>query len=290
MTPRTRRLREGETQASENEPSPGRATMPGTCHGAVMKTSLCLLLAALFLPRAADAACSHPLRVGFDRDDVESQGDPHFLRPTRDEFWIRAILEEAGCTLASVQGTISGNRRLELLASGELDLLGAASRRPEREKYAYFSLPYRTERALLFSRSGVVNTKPPTLERLLAERRVLIVPSAGWYGPDFGSLRKQFAQAGLLVEYRSPEQALRQLRARRGDYILAQDAFADYFSADKEPPMAADAIEIYAAPTHLMLSKRSITPADLEALNAAILRLQKRRYTPNLITSQRLAP
>jgi len=83
-----------------------------------------------------------------------------YLSPTG-EIWgfdiqlARTISERAGCRIEFERD--SWTALLEKIASGEIDFIGGATATPEREAFALFSDPYRSEDFALYVRSGDVS-------------------------------------------------------------------------------------------------------------------------------------
>ncbi|MBI2380377.1 MAG: ABC transporter substrate-binding protein [Gammaproteobacteria bacterium] len=235
-------------------------------------------LLSLALPAlAAEAPCrrsfhyvdSPPLGNG-DRDQDHAY----------DDAWLHAILKESGCELAVERRRISAQRMHDLLERGEVDVLAQASYLPERARYAYFSEAYRNERVWLYvRRKAKEDLLGLSLTDIAARKLTLLVPSAGWFGPEFAALRPQLARMGLLVEYRDSAQAAGQFDGGRADLILASDNFGFQFEAQM-PNVLRQERPIYENPVHLMLSRQSTTPEDVARLNRAIQRLRARGYEP----------
>jgi polar amino acid transport system substrate-binding protein len=81
----------------------------------------------------------------------------HYLTPTG-EIWgfdvqlARTITERAGCKIDFERDSWSA--LLVKIASGEIDFISGATATPEREAFALFSEPYRSEDFALYVRSG----------------------------------------------------------------------------------------------------------------------------------------
>lgn len=236
--------------------------------------SLGLLLA---LPGvAAEAACSRALRTHFEAVQLPKGVSARPDRLSRDWRWLLAISRLAGCPLALADSKVSAARKHDMLRKGEQDLMISASYLPQRERYAYFSQPYRLEQIRLYvRRSDAAKLRSVRSLQDLLDRPelVLLAPAAGWFGPDYARLKPQFHQAGRLLISRNSSQALQQLEAGRGDVLMTTDVLLDWLNELPSKNVVALPAVIHEAPVHIMLSKASLTPADVGVLNNAILKL-----------------
>lgn len=238
----------------------------------------CLLLGSLLLQLAplSHAACSRPLRA--PRDAMETHDTR--IQYTRDWYWLVAIADAAGCKLEVVPEQTQIQRRLELFERGELDVIAGASRRPDRETYAYFSHVYREEKIRLFARLDKTLPSVRNLEDVLAKKLILIAPSSGWMGPDFERLRPEFLKAGRLLEYRRIAQGVVQLQSERGDLLLGSDALTDIVDIDARVPLRALPFVVHEESAHLMLNRKTLSDDDLSTIDNAIDQLRRDGFQP----------
>ncbi len=190
---------------------------------------------------------------------------------------VDAIMNEAKCTLVFSDG-VSRLRRDLLFSQGQVDLMLAASNTPERQAIARFSAPYRMEVVRLFA-------TPDNLPRYdgiksfddivrLGER--LLVPSGGWYGPDFAGAEPKLQARGQLTTYKSFDQGLKMLVAGRGGLIMGDFLGLNKSATTTGVAIAPLALVVLRAPVHLMLNRATISEAELQRINAAIGRLEAR--------------
>ncbi|WP_460533746.1 substrate-binding periplasmic protein [Chitinimonas naiadis] len=238
------------------------------------RTCLIMLLLVAALPTWA--ACSRVLRVPFEQWRPYAYRDVAGQPAGMEIELLQRIAQEAGCKL-SFQYDIPRKRRLLMFQQGELDVLLAASDTPARRAYAWFSLPYREEEVVPFalpadsSVHGLVS-----LDMVLAARLALIVPSDGWYGARYAHLLDEFDRAGLLTRYESYEQAARQLGGGRGQLVIGDRyALLDAARLVGVGRLVQLPFHVNRDVVHLMLSKRSLQPGDLTAIDAAIRRLEQ---------------
>lgn len=240
------------------------------------------LLPLLCLALAGPAPAESPCERGYRIQRAPAQVGSVAPALTEDERWQDAILREAGCRwrLLAAGEAQSVDRLHVLIRDGSLDLRAQASALPEREAYAYFTIPYRTERVRLYAHrrhAGLLTGLK--LADVAQTQKPLLAQAQGWFGPEFASLKPDLARAGLLVEFKSAEQAASLIRADRGTVLLATDSMAGML-LDRRVDLVRQEAPVYENPVSLMLSRATHAPADVERLNAAIRRLTARGFVP----------
>jgi polar amino acid transport system substrate-binding protein len=147
-------------------------------------------------PRTTDVSCQ--LTMGWDPWEPYHYMDPKGQHQGLDFELVRAIAAEGGCRIDFERD--SWANLLAKIRTGEIDLISGATLTPEREEYAWFSQPYRTERFALFVRSGDANRfTGDTLKALLAQGMRVGVTDAYIYGPAVQALQDDPAYAGQFV-------------------------------------------------------------------------------------------
>lgn len=105
----------------------------------------CILFLLLFAVGSdVVLACKTPLRsVSKTVDDNE-------------ERFTRKVLAKAGCEIAKVKFPVhvTLERRMSLLEQGKIDIIIGVNRRPEREFYAHFTIPFAEEKVRLWAIKG----------------------------------------------------------------------------------------------------------------------------------------
>jgi polar amino acid transport system substrate-binding protein len=235
------------------------------------------LVAALAASAALDAAaaCSKPLVMATEPWPPYVITDPGKTGGLDIEL-AQAVTREAGCQLV-VSDAIPTVRRMILFQRGSFDLMLAASDIPERRGFARFTLPYRHETVGLFtlsSRAGSMRALAG-LEGLAGSRHKILVPRIGWYGERFAALRPQFVRQARLYDYGTLAQGMQMLKAGRADLLMADQAAVAYAARHAGIQVERLPLVVYSAPVSFMLSKASTVPADVEALDGAIARLEK---------------
>lgn len=225
---------------------------------------------------AAHGACSHTIRVGWSHWPPYSMQNAKGQVEGLDIELVQRIAKEAGCALA-ISGDVPPKRQLAQIKLGEQDLQFAASITPEREEFAYFSPSYRSEVMVLFTTQGRGKDIDLKDMRLLAQRDwTLIAPFQGWYGEAYAAISPTLDKETRLTTYKTTEQGLDQLSAKRGDLLLG-DLYSFLHVARQRNMPQPDVLPVPVNDdaVSLMFSKKSMEPGDVEAFNRAIDKLKK---------------
>jgi polar amino acid transport system substrate-binding protein len=188
----------------------------------------------------------------------------------------QAIVKEAGCTVQLLPELPTARRQREF-EHGGIDLLLAASDTAERRKYARFSIAYRYETVGVFTTTGKLAGYRGigSFDALVRNKLPLLAPKVGWYGQAYARAQPELAQSGRLSTFLSFQQGVRMLDAGRADLILGDTAALRHEAREQGVAISALPFTVRRAPVHLMLNKHSTTQAELDMLNAAILRLER---------------
>lgn len=231
------------------------------------------LLYATALPAQA-APCQ--LKIALEQWPPYVYSKPNSAPTGLDLELAQAIFREAACILQLLP-ELPTARRQRQFEQGALDVLLAASDTAERRKIARFSIPYRTETVGVFVRSEHLPRyrRLRSLDGLLAMQASLLAPKVGWYGTAYAKLQPQLLAAGHLSTFLNFQQGIRMLEAGRADLILGDSAALRYEARELGLAISPLPVSVLRAPVHLMLNKNTTTEAELELLNAAIMRLEK---------------
>ncbi|WP_295993669.1 ABC transporter substrate-binding protein [Rugamonas sp.] len=241
-------------------------------------TTLCACAAILF------GAVSVPASAGCDKTLSISSSDyaPYIYRDPAGKWsgldveLMQAIFKAAGCTYTFAP-LVAPKRMVDMVSSGETDVLLAASESEERRRANYFGLAYRHESVSLVGLAGKVGGYRDIRAFAALRRRGvrLLVPNAGWYGDDYASALPALRDANLAVEFTYFDQGIRMLAAGRGKLMMS-DTGAMFAAARKEG-VAIEALPftVIDAPVHMMFSKASVSEHDVKQLDAATARLEK---------------
>jgi polar amino acid transport system substrate-binding protein len=245
----------------------------------VQDTLLNFLQSALF----AFALCASQGAIACEMEHVYEDWPPYIYHDAAgvlrglDIELVSAIFKEAGCTLLT-HAQIPSVRRDLLFKQGKIRLILGASDIPERRAYARFSVAYRYESIGLFS----APSKYAQYARLRDFKQIeqspvtLLVPSVGWYGPSYAQALAPLKAQQRLRPFGTLDQAVRMFALGRADLIMGDAAGIVHLAAQAKVEVKALPYVVSAAPVHLMLSRAGTTDADLERIDAAIVRLEKR--------------
>ncbi|CUS48472.1 MAG: ABC-type uptake system substrate-binding component [Idiomarinaceae bacterium HL-53] len=213
------------------------------------------------------------LTLGYDAWEPYQYKDiGHEVRGVDIEL-AEAVLEHMNCDLEFVQATwLDLLRGLEI---GEIDMLVGASKTPERERYAWFSTNYRDEQFVLFVREGELHRyrEMNTVETFLNEGYRLGVVNQYYYGDPVQTLTSTDAFSDQVRGAIISELNMARLIDQDVDGVLEDElvglsmirrkGFAEYVTPSH--------IEVGASPVYAMFSKETVTEAQVEAFNAALV-------------------
>lgn len=225
------------------------------------------------------SACS--LKVGWEEwkpyifEETGRITDPEYRH-------LMTYAEKADCQIEWVYAPWA--RALKLLANEELDLLYAAGKTAEREGYAQFSQPYRTEAIwLAISDTG----DDPTVDEISLEdwlTKMVILEGASrlgvirgsYYGEAVSDIKSKF-DVPLLYEVSDDLQLIDMLRRNRISGYLIEAGLADYHQ-DKtaETLRFYRLIEQTGDPLHYMFSKG----VEIEIINRFNAAISQNHNTP----------
>lgn len=233
-------------------------------------------LLACWLGGAA-AGCSAPIVLATGQLEPYGYFDAQKRYVGMDADMIRAIVAEAGCTLGYLP-LMPDKRNLTLFEQGKVGMLAGASRTPARQKWAWFSVAYRTETIGLFSVADARAPEPALRSLADVVRRpvTLLAPRAGWYGAEYERHKPALQGARRLYQFDNLAQGVRMLAARRAHYMLGDAAGVEHAAARLGVQVRPLPFWLVQAPVHLMLSRATLTAADVALIDAAIVRLQQR--------------
>lgn len=206
-------------------------------------------------------ACEHPYRTLAEPD---SEGKPVGIET------LQKVMDLLHCQLTITVRASSHDRRMQLVRDGEIDVLAEASIRPERALFAWFSHPYRNENTYFYVRNvELKNYAALTLADISKRRIRVLIPAAGWYGPEIDALRPQWEQQKLLRSYGTILEALREMRMLRADVMIGTDlAYDAEFSRGGEITRLKN--KLYSNPVVFLLSKKNLTANDVADFDRAL--------------------
>jgi polar amino acid transport system substrate-binding protein len=186
-----------------------------------------------------------------------------------------AIMAEAKLSFTTAE--IPWKTHLHFIHTGKMDIAMGASWSKDREKYAYFSQPYRKETVKLFVKKGnAKNIQLQTLSDLENSPYIVGVESGYYYGEDYQELIKNSAFQANISEVIDLEQNVTLLMKGHLDGFLVDpntmQSFVKKYQMEKE--FEQHSLDIYSADIFIMLSKKSSNLETLSKINKAITTLK----------------
>lgn len=249
--------------------------MPAQKAGAGLALALALAMPAL--PACANQ-CSKPISLATGQWEPYSYYDARGRFTGIDADMVRAIFDEAGCTLVEL-GSMPASRNLTLFFRGDIDMMTGASLTPERLKRAWFSLPYRGETVGLFF---VVDGSKRfadlhSFADVVGQARLsVLAPRVGYYGPVYEKHMPALLEAKRLSQFIDFPQGMRMLAAGRGNFMLGDASAVEHAAARQGVKVQPLPFWLLESRVHLMFSRATVPQADVRRIDAAIERLQKR--------------
>lgn len=242
----------------------------------VFQFSHILLLCIFIFPtfgapsEAVVSVCLNPLRVGYNDWPPYAWRDQQGEAQGLDVELLRAFAEHLGCEVIFIN--VPAKRSHQMLKSGSLDMMMGATKTAKREEYALFSAAYRDEEVRLF----VLDEKKDKIQLtqwqdIFSQKLRLLVPISGWYGVDYEHTRQRLEQEHLLILSPDADKSVQMLTYGRADLIIG-DAMAMPYIASQHQGVRLSPLKpvLDRNQIHLMLSKQTLSSAQLKQFNAAI--------------------
>ncbi len=226
--------------------------------------------------RADTTQASCELTVGWD------PWEPYHYQPVGDRVQgldvdlIGAMAERAGCDLEWEQGSWAS--MLQLVRSGDLDLLPGATRTPEREAFAHFSEPYRRESFRIHVRADEAEKwSGKSLTELLENDFRLGLTHGYIYGEDVEQVLDDPRWEDQLVEVPVGELNFLNLMDFRIDGFLEDPFVAASIDHRRDWGVTFEALplDVHSGDVHLMFSQVSVEPAIVERFDRALSELRE---------------
>jgi len=169
-------------------------------------------------------------------------------------------------------------RHLMYIKTGDIDIAVGASYSKEREKTAYFSVPYRKESVNLFVKKGMSDSiKIKSLPEISSSDFLFGVENGYYYGKQYQQLTSDTKFMSHINGVLDIEQNVKMLLRGHIDGFFADPItmkiFVEKYKLQNEfelHPLLIDESDI-----HIMLSKKSFNKEDLDKLNKIIIQLKE---------------
>lgn len=238
-------------------------------------------IAALLLATPAVAApvnaCSKPISMSTgDWPPYNYYDDQHRSRGL-DIDLARAVFKEAGCIL--VEATpLPQPRNTVMFEQGRVDMMSGASKTPEREREAWFSVRYRQEVVGLFVLADKAHNYKfaNSFDALMDAGLSVLAPRIGYYGPGYAKHMPALKASGKLFQFPSFEQGMSMLVAGRADTIMGDVETIVLAAVRQNVRVQQLPFTVLDAPVFMMFNRKSVPEADVRRINGAIERLEKK--------------
>lgn len=234
----------------------------------------CLCVIGTLFLMSANHTVAQGLSLGWEDWQPYQYRDSNQVVTGLDIELMHAIFENIGHRLTLVE--LPWKRHLRNVELGLTDLAASASKTPEREKYAFFSDPYRSEAAVMYIRKEDIGKYQfQSLREIIDTDFTLAATRGYYYGEEFAQLMKDPEFKKHVVEVNDNQLAQRQLARKRVDGFL-EDPIAATFELRDEGLLEKVAIHmpIYSDDIYVMFSKKSTTPSLVKAFNKSLAELR----------------
>ena len=237
-----------------------------------------MALSVLVLSQAAQADEGRTLRGGWIHyapySYIETvQGFPVWRG--FDVELLRSISDRAGYVVDSPE--LDWSEHVRQIRTGDRDIASNATRTPEREEFAYFSTPYRSETiALIVPRGESASLSATTdaeLVTLFKAKKFRLGVKAGFAYPS--ALLRAFlddpGNSGQIRKVENQQDLLQDLIDGRTDgYLSDRIVAATFIEANNARNKVEEHPLLVVGDLHLMFSKASVSPEVVDDFNRAI--------------------
>ena len=176
-------------------------------------------------------------------------------------------------SVALVYEELPWKRHLKYIKTGQFDIAMGSSKTEERQAYAYFTQPYRIEEIKLFVLKEKAQTMQLTnLADVINSQYILGVERGYFYGDEYANLSNRADFKNYFNEVTDLSQNVKMLLKGNIDGLLADPVamktYSEFFHLQGKFTQLS--LHIYQTEIHLMLSKASMTQADLTRFDEAI--------------------
>ncbi|RED54194.1 substrate-binding periplasmic protein [Aestuariispira insulae] len=193
-----------------------------------------------------------------------------------DVTFIKMVMDEIGCPHKMVLQP--WKRAVLQLEYGQIDMIPFASVTPERKLFAHFSVPYRKETAgLIIRREDRGKYRIKSLDDVMTLGMRLGHTRGTWRGEAFKEFASQAEADGVIFNVTYTSQGIKMLVNNRIDALVEMPAAVMAQARDMgvEDRLAEHPFILMSEPVHFMYSRKTVSPALVKQIDAAILKLIK---------------
>ncbi|WP_163831718.1 substrate-binding periplasmic protein [Spartinivicinus ruber] len=190
---------------------------------------------------------------------------------------IKSVFDIAKCNYEIV--VMAWKRSLNEIKLGRIDILLTASKTKEREKFVYFSPPYRNEEMRIMIRKGEEDKwELNSLEDIITRKMKISATLGSWFGEEFDKLVKHNEEfKSLVTRTRTTDQGIKMVVTNRTDGVI-QDVIAINAKAIQHGIRDKFSVHPYiveSGPVHFMFSKKSVNIEDVELISQSLENFKK---------------
>jgi polar amino acid transport system substrate-binding protein len=202
-----------------------------------------------------------------------------------------------GCSAKFVE--MPWARALVELEAGRLDILPGALRKPERERFAYFSRPFsRSPNVLFVHKNAAAIYNINKLADLIGSNFRLGVQIDVTYGPEFEALSKMPEFRARFTPLSLRKSAWKMMEVGRLDGIIADEStgLAELQQLGLSKDITRSSVVVSLEPAMIALSKKSLSEDFLKAFDRSLgstmadgkYREIRERYVPCTVSMETL--
>ncbi|MEH6630680.1 MAG: transporter substrate-binding domain-containing protein [Halopseudomonas aestusnigri] len=230
---------------------------------------------SLLTATLAHAGCNRSYSISYSSKYIPYQySNPYNMPAGLDIDIYEAVMREMGCKYSL--NLMPSKRAQVQLKKGALDMMAAASITEERQVYANFSIPYRNEKVVMFVRTENLDKyQSYNLKKAVDNELRITAGLGGWYGAEYGEQKERALEKGALSLNTSPAIRMNQLLDGRTDLVVA-DLYVGYhhvINAGRINAVTTLPHILNSDPVHFMLSKSSVSAAEVNLFNQALARV-----------------
>lgn len=193
---------------------------------------------------------------------------------------MQIILRQANMKVT--EEPVSWKQHILDIKNGTRDIAAGASYSPEREKFAYYTIPYRfEENALFVPKYQAIHYEFKSDQELLNyikehQLHIAVVDGFVYADPVINGFINDPSNKNLIVRTQSDSDSFNKLLAGKVDGFFADriGGATVAWRAQYQDDVATIPLNTK-TPIHFMLSKKTMTPDDVQKINNAITELKK---------------
>ncbi|NND45694.1 MAG: amino acid ABC transporter substrate-binding protein [Xanthomonadales bacterium] len=189
---------------------------------------------------------------------------------------LTAVTNHADCRLSFRKG--SWRELLQMLREGEIDILGGATRTPEREQFAWFTEPYRDEQFSLFvAATRLDELRDMSLEQMMNADLQIGVVEDYLYGERISAFQDDSGYQDQFVYSAMSETNLSRLLMAQVDAAIEDKYVGAAIIRHKNlgNDIVPHPMQFTSNPVSIMVSRASVDDAKFERLDASVAYLRE---------------